>query len=103
MRIDGVGDADAAQAYAGAVFYAPRDRIRLEPGEYLDAELVGCRTVGRDGREYGRVEAVEHYPASDMLVVDGTLVPMVAAIVRGIDLERREITLDPPAGLFPDG
>lgn len=101
VRIEGVEDAGAARAYAGAVLYAPRDKIHLEPGEYLDADLAGCRVAGRDGREYGHVGAVEHYPASDMLVVDGTLVPMVGAIVLAIDLAKREITIDPPAGLFP--
>lgn len=103
VRLEGVGDAGAARAYAGAMLYAPRASIRLEPGEYLDADLIGCRAVGRDGRAYGRVDAVEHFPASDMLVVSGTLVPMVAAIVAGIDLTTREIVLDPPLGLFPDG
>lgn len=102
VRIDGVGDADAARAYAGAVFYVPRDRIQLEPGEYLDADLIGCRAIGRDGRDYGAVEAVEHYPASDMLVVGGTLVPMVGAFVVDIDLLRRQIVIDPPAGLFEE-
>ena len=100
IRIDGVVDADAAHAYAGAVLYAARDRVPLQAGEYFDADLVGCAVHGVDGTPYGSVDAVEHYPASDMLVVDGHLVPMVAAIVRDIDTAARRITIDPPAGLF---
>ena len=30
------------------------------------------------------------------------MVPMVAAIVKDIDLERRRIVIDPPAGLMGD-
>ncbi len=100
IRIEGVDDAEAAQEYAGAVLYAPREAILLGEGEYLDADLVGCAVHGTDGAAYGAVEGVEHYPASDMLVVAGRLVPMVAAIVREIDLARRRIVIDPPAGLF---
>ncbi|HEY1655555.1 MAG TPA: ribosome maturation factor RimM [Candidatus Tumulicola sp.] len=100
IRIDGVDDRNAAEAYAGAILHAARERIELAPGEYLDEDLVGCRVFGADGRDYGSVEAVEHFPASDMLVVNATMVPMVAAHVREIDVAARRIVIDPPAGLF---
>jgi ribosomal 30S subunit maturation factor RimM len=35
-----------------------------------------------------------------MLVVDGRMVPMVAAIVTGVDLAERRIVIDPPQGLL---
>lgn len=97
---EGVADANAAAALAGAELFAPRDMLDVGPGEYLDADLVGCGVTGVDGTDYGCVEAVEHYPASDMLVVKGTLVPMVSAHVREIDVAARRIVIDPPAGLF---
>ena len=100
IRIEGVEDADAAQAYVGALLYATRDQVALADGEYLDDDLVGCAVYGADGRHYGNVDRVEHYPASDMLVVDGRMVPMVAAIVTGINLAERRIEIDPPAGLL---
>ncbi len=100
IRIEGVDDADAAGAFAGAVLYAPRGDVVLNAGEYFDADLVGCTVRGTDDRLYGTVEHVEHYPAGDMLVVAGHLVPMVGAIVREIDLDARRILIDPPAGLF---
>jgi 16S rRNA processing protein RimM len=97
---EGVADVQAAAAYAGAVLYAAREHLDVADGEYLDADLVGCRVVGVDGVDRGVVEAVEHYPSSDMLVVDGTLVPMVRAYVCDIDIASRRIVIDPPAGLF---
>jgi 16S rRNA processing protein RimM len=100
IRLAGVEDVEAASAYAGATLLAPRDSIELQPGEFLDADLAGCDVCGIDGTAYGIVERVEHYPASDMLVVNGHLVPMVAAIVRSIDIERRRIVIDPPEGLL---
>jgi 16S rRNA processing protein RimM len=100
VSAENVADADAAKALSGTVLYAPRDLLDVGPDEYLDADLTGCRVVGVDGKEYGVVDAVEHYPASDMLVVAGTLVPMVRAHVREIDVAARRIIIDPPAGLF---
>ncbi len=100
IRIEGVEDASAADEYVGSVLYAPRQDVALNDGEYLDADLVGCAVKGVDDVSYGTVERVEHYPGSDMLVVGGHLVPMVQAIVREIDLDRRLIAIDPPAGLF---
>jgi len=100
ISIEGIADVDGAAAYVGAVLFAQRAQIALADGEYLDDDLVGCPVFGRDGKLYGQVERVEHYPSSDMLVVAGTMVPMVRAIVAEIDLDGRRIVIDPPAGLF---
>lgn len=99
ITFDGV-DSAAAERLVGAVLYAPRERIPLADGEFFDEDLVGCAVVDTAGETYGQVERVEHYPASDMLVVRGHLVPMVAAIVHSIDVTARRIVIDPPGGLF---
>jgi 16S rRNA processing protein RimM len=100
VRFDGVDDADAAAAYVGGVLFAARDAIELDEGEYLDEDLVGCRVEDGEGRCFGEVDRVEHYPSSDMLVVSGRMVPMVRAIVTKIDLAARRIVVDPPEGLL---
>jgi 16S rRNA processing protein RimM len=100
IRLAGVDEADAAAAFAGWILYAPRAAVALSDGEYLDEDLAGCAVLGADGRAYGSVDRVEHYPSSDMLVVGGAMIPMVRAIVTEIDLERRRILIDPPEGLF---
>jgi 16S rRNA processing protein RimM len=82
------------------MLFAEREVVPLNEGEFFDSDLVGCEVVGIDGTRYGSVERVEHYPASDMLVVTGRMVPMVAAIVRDVDMTARRITIDPPAGLL---
>ncbi len=102
LRFDGTADPEAASAFVGATLFAPKTAVALEPGEYLDVDLLGCEVSGVDGRRYGVVERVEHYPASDMLVVAGKLVPMVDAIVRSIDPVQRRILIDPPAGLLDE-
>ncbi len=102
VRIEGAGDLNTAQPFIGATLLAERGRIALSEGEYLDRDLVGCELVSNDGTPYGRVERVEHYPSSDMLVVKGRLVPMVRAFLREIDVEHKRIVVDVPKGLLDD-
>jgi 16S rRNA processing protein RimM len=101
---EGVDDVNAAEALVGTTLALDRADVVLSPGEYLDADLVGCAIVGVDGSGLGDVVAVEHYPSQDMLVVGAgrALVPMVAAFVRSIDVARKSIAVDLPPGLLDD-
>ena len=99
--IAGAPDATSAQRFVGATVFAPRESLDVAPGEYLDVDLVGCRVVDANGKTYGMVERVDHYPASDMLVIAGQLLPMVRAFIRSIDTTKKEIVVDDlPAGLL---
>lgn len=100
LSLDGATDRTSAERFVGAELYASKSAIPLDQGEYLDADLIGCIVVGVSGAAYGSVERVEHLPASDMLVVGARMVPMVAAIVREIDVTRKRIVIDPPEGLL---
>ena len=102
IRLPGIESANDAQPYVGATFYADRNRIELEPGEYLDDDLVGCMLYDERDNMLGLVTGVEHYPSSDMLVVNGKLVPMVAAFIKSIDTAAKRIIADLPAGLLDD-
>jgi 16S rRNA processing protein RimM len=102
---EGFDDVEAAQALVGATLVLDRADVVLSPGEYLDADLVGCRLVDGAGTLAGEVVAVEHYPSQDMLVVGAarTLVPLVAAFVQSVDIARKRIVVDLPRGLLDDG
>jgi 16S rRNA processing protein RimM len=102
IRLRGVESANDAQAYVGATFYAQRERIPLESGEYLDADLAGCSLFDVRGNPLGEVTGVEHYPSSDMLVVNGKLVPMVGEFIKSIDIAAKRIVVELPAGLLDD-
>jgi 16S rRNA processing protein RimM len=94
-------DATQAETFVGGTFYAPKEALDVEDGEYLDVDLVGCTVRDHNGRELGRVERVEHYPSNDMLVIGGKLLPMVRAFIRSVDIRAKEIVVDDlPAGLL---
>ena len=106
VRFRGIDDRNAADALRGVRFQIPAsERRTLDDGEYWPDDLVGCTVVDPGGAELGTVAAVEVSAPQDRLVVqtdDGARVevPLVSAIVTGIDLQAELITVDPPDGLF---
>jgi len=83
----------------GAEVWTARDNAALAENEYLDDDLIGCALVEGD-RSIGIVRAVRHYPAQDVLELDGgALVPLVRAFVREIDVGARVIRVELPPGL----
>lgn len=98
-KIAGVDTADHAQALVDGSIWTPRDDAALHEGEYFDEDLIGCRLVEGD-RTLGTVVAIQHYPAQDVLELEGgRLVPMVGAFVREIDLAARTVRVELPPGL----
>lgn len=92
----GIETREAAEALHGRVLLA-------EPIEDADAlwvhELIGAEVFTPDGRSWGRIEAVESNPASDLLVLEsGTLVPEVF-VTDSSGLPAR-VVVDPPEGLL---
>ncbi|MDE2573387.1 MAG: 16S rRNA processing protein RimM [bacterium] len=108
IAFEEAADANAASALIGARLIAHRDALPpLSAGEYYDHQLVGCAlfddAIGAPGGPgtVGVVARVEHWPASDVLVLeDGTLVPLVVGYEPRIDLGARRITMTLPPGLI---
>lgn len=102
IALEEAQDATAAEAYVGATFFAPREALDVARDEYLDIDLEGCAVKNASGHTYGTVSRVDHYPASDMLIVDGRMLPMVKAFIISIDVKKKEILVDVPPGLLDD-
>ena len=81
------------------------DDAPAEPDAWYDQQLVGLAVI-RDGVEIGKVKAVEHLPAQDILIVESNgkevMVPFVKAIVPSVDVKAKTVTVTPPIGLFED-
>jgi 16S rRNA processing protein RimM len=99
VRFEHFDSVEEAEALKGASLYAPRDRISLQPNEFLDADLTGCKVYDRNAL-IGTVEGVEHYPASDMLVVRGRMIPLIEEFVKEIDVANKRIDAELPEGLL---
>ena len=72
------------------------DLPALEEGEYYAFELVGLRVEEEGGRSLGTVKDVLPGPANDNLVLDdGTLVPMIEDAIRAVDPAGGIVLLNP--------
>ena len=105
LKLAGIGDRDQADALRGEPVWA--DRAQLPPpadDELFVADLIGLAVFDAAGHELGRVSASFDSGAHEILVVrNGTrefLLPLIAPIVTGVDLERGRIDCDPPEGLI---
>ena len=111
LKFAEVGDRSAAEALRGVLLEAEVDVGGNDPAAEEDAwydhQLVGLRVVDPEGAELGRVVAVEHLPAQDLLEVarpDGArrLVPFVTAMVPAVDVAAGTVVVHAPPGLLDD-
>jgi 16S rRNA processing protein RimM len=105
LILDGLSSADQAEALKGAiVMIAASELPAAAPGEFYYYQAVGCEVVLTDGRRLGLVEEVLSTGANDVLVVrDGKkeiLVPVIADVVKAMDLDARRIVVEPVPGLL---
>jgi len=79
----------------GATLSVPREALpALEADEYYAFQLIGLTVEEEGGRLLGQVREVLDYPANDVLELDsGTLLPLVEACVRQVDLEGGRIVV----------
>jgi 16S rRNA processing protein RimM len=109
MKLHSVDDRDRAEELRGALVCVRRgDFPALGEGEFYACDVEGARVVlGGDGgeRELGRVRELKTYPTADVLVVDAAdgghpwEVPLVDAIVGGVDVAAGVVTLRTTEGV----
>jgi 16S rRNA processing protein RimM len=95
VRFEDVDDRDGAEALRGSVLTGD---VRPSGADELWVhEVIGAMVRDADGRELGRVVAVEANPASDLLVLeDEVLIPMTFVVERAAGA----VVVDPPDGLL---
>jgi 16S rRNA processing protein RimM len=103
--LDGIGDADAAEALrGGAVMVAAADLPPLGDGEFYYFQLAGAEVMLTDGRRLGTIEDIMSTGAHDVWVVrDGereVLVPVISNVVKAMDLAARRVTIEAVPGLL---
>jgi 16S rRNA processing protein RimM len=101
LKFRGVDTMSDAERLSGCEVRVPiGERVRPEPGEYFESDLIGCEVIERDGASLGRVTRFEDAGSSGVLEVEGRLlIPFVRAICVAIEPEARRIVVDLPAGL----
>jgi 16S rRNA processing protein RimM len=105
LRVDGVGSIEAAEALVGLVVaIREADLPSAAPGEIYVYQLAGLEVFTNAGERLGTIERSFSNGANEVLVVhDGPrelLIPMIADVVRAIDLAGHRVVIEPIPGLL---
>ena len=105
LRIRGIRDIEAATPLVGKTLAVREDSLPAPaPGEVYVYQLAGLDVVTDAGERIGTVARSFSTGANEVLVVqDGTreiLIPMIADVVRTIDLPGHRLVIDPIPGLL---
>ncbi len=105
LVLDGYASASAAEDLVGAeVCIDSTDLPALAPGEVYHRDLIGLRVQTVAGRPLGVVDSVLSTGSNDVCVVrDGAnehLIPLIADVVREIDVAGGRLIIDPIPGLL---
>ncbi len=107
MALQEVNDREAAQALRGASILLEDASLKpLEQDEFFRHDLIGCVVETLDGKTLGLVEDVMETGANEVLVVSGetnsVMVPMVADVIKDVNIAGKVIRIDPIPGLLND-
>jgi 16S rRNA processing protein RimM len=104
--VEGIHDREAAQALFGHFIAVSRNQaVQLPDHQYFIADLVGCRVYDDTIGLLGVVSDVLHQSGADVFIIarenkKDLLVPFLKSIVSRVEIEKREIFVCLPDGLF---
>ncbi len=100
----GINDRNQVEELRDQLVSADVDINQLAPGEYHYQQLIGCEVFLENSDLVGKVIEIIKLPGQDLLSIERNgkevLVPMVAAIIISIDVEKKKIVINPPEGLL---
>ena len=105
IALDGIETMDDAEALAGAELKLPATELGPLPAQtYYRHDLVGCEVRTAGGQVVGKVTGVEGTLERSLLVIASqrgeVMIPMIEGILVTVDVQGREIVIDPPVGLL---
>ncbi|MEE9442034.1 MAG: ribosome maturation factor RimM [candidate division Zixibacteria bacterium] len=106
VGIAGITSRESAAAMTNKTVEIPGEQAaELPEDSYYQFDIIDSEVRGTDGTNYGVIEEVLFYPANDIYRIKSkeygeVLFPVVDRFIIGIDIEKKKIIIDPPAGLF---
>jgi 16S rRNA processing protein RimM len=105
LKLKGVESLKEAEGLRGReILVGPEEFPDPGSGSYYDFQLLGCLVKTVDGKLVGEVKGLISIGSCPLLVTEKggkqVEIPLVEAICRKIDREKKEIIIDPPEGLL---
>lgn len=106
VKVEGIESKEEAATLTNRDIFVPGEAaIELPEGSYYQFDLVGSTVKNADGEEIGVLEEILFYPANDIYRINTKdfgeiLLPVVDKFIKGVDIEKKEIIIEPPDGLI---
>jgi 16S rRNA processing protein RimM len=102
FKFAGVSSRTEAESLRNLELGIPEEELgELQPNQYFIFHLIGMDVLLKNGREAGKVQDVISTDGGDLLELEnGVLVPFIDEICLDVDLEKKQIVIDPPEGLL---
>jgi len=106
LELVGVNSVEAASDLVGSRLLLPRDCLQeLQKDEYYWHDIIGLDVYSDDGRQLGKVESIFPTGSNDVYVCRNgdkeILIPAIADIIVGINLEEHKMIIKLVEGLLP--
>lgn len=109
VKTDGKRSREDWEALKGTRLYVPRAALpEPEEDEFYYDDLLNLRVIHMDGRELGRVKAVQNFGADDLLEIvapdkkTAYYLPFTKAVIPTIRLAEGELIADPEEAFLPE-
>lgn len=108
VAFDGYTNPEMAGQLRNQLVYVPSDNLPpLPEGDYYHHQLLGLRVKTTQDEELGEVEQILQTGANDVVLVRAhsggeILIPYIDEVVREIDLDKGQITIELLPGLLPE-
>lgn len=103
IMMKGYNDINQVLKYKGEYVFVNKEDIKLNPGEYLDEDIIGLIVIV-DKKVMGVVKRIEKHNRNEILVVKSVdknyLIPYNFDIIENVDLEKKEMSVKNIQGLF---
>jgi 16S rRNA processing protein RimM len=107
LRLKQVENPEEAKKLVGGFVEIEKEQvIKLSEGRYFVSDMVGLEVFTTQGRRIGKIKEIISLPANDLYVVedDGKQydIPALKTVVKKIDLQKREMIIEPMEGLLDE-
>ncbi|WP_433749671.1 ribosome maturation factor RimM [Falsibacillus pallidus] len=106
LTFEGYENVNDVEVFKNGILKVSEDQLApLEEDEFYFHEIIGCSVATRDGEVIGEVKEILTPGANDVWVVQGSdrkehLIPYIKDVVIKVDVENKEIIIDPMEGLL---
>lgn len=109
VKFEEITDRDRANEIKGKTLTIKIDpnSVETKKDQYYEFQLAGLKVIDKNDKTLGQIKEVITNLAQDLLVVETVdkrevLVPFVKQIVTNVDLNKKQVIMDPPTGLFDE-